>query len=449
MDPRHPFRPLRILPFALACALPLLAPAPASAVPSFARQTSMECAACHNPFPQLTEFGRSFKLNGYTLAAGQAIEAESGASQPALHIAAIPPFSVMLQSSFTRTATDVPGVQNDEAQFPQQLSFFFAGSLTPSLGLFMQITYEPEAGSFGMDNTDLRFARQGELAGRSLVYGLTLNNNPTVQDVWNSTPAWGFPYAAPEAAPTPGAGTMIDGALGQEVAGLGAYGWWDGSVYLEVTGYRSAPQGAPDPSEDTASDTIHGVTPYWRAAWQHDLGPHTITVGTYGLHAELYPSGVSGLRDTYSDVAGDLQYEVALGDGLLVVHGTYIHEDRDLDASFIAGDAEMVERTLHTFRADVSYIHANRIGVTGAFFDTGGDADPLLYPAGPVDGFADGKPDSRGLIAQAQFLPWQNTQLLYQYTRYDRFNGAGDNYDGAGRDAGDNDTHYVLCWFAF
>ena len=37
------------------------------AVPSFARQTGMACAACHTVFPELTPFGREFKLNGYVL----------------------------------------------------------------------------------------------------------------------------------------------------------------------------------------------------------------------------------------------------------------------------------------------------------------------------------------------------------------------------------------------
>ncbi len=39
----------------------------ANAVPSFARQTGMDCVACHTSFPELTPFGREFKLNGYTL----------------------------------------------------------------------------------------------------------------------------------------------------------------------------------------------------------------------------------------------------------------------------------------------------------------------------------------------------------------------------------------------
>src|SRR5215475_15585036 len=39
----------------------------ASAVPSFARQTGQECPACHVSWPELTPYGRFFKLTGYTI----------------------------------------------------------------------------------------------------------------------------------------------------------------------------------------------------------------------------------------------------------------------------------------------------------------------------------------------------------------------------------------------
>lgn len=39
----------------------------ASAVPSFMRQAGKECGVCHTVYPQLTPFGRQFKLSGYTL----------------------------------------------------------------------------------------------------------------------------------------------------------------------------------------------------------------------------------------------------------------------------------------------------------------------------------------------------------------------------------------------
>ncbi len=37
----------------------------AFALPSFARQTGTECSACHTIWPELTPFGRLFKLSGY------------------------------------------------------------------------------------------------------------------------------------------------------------------------------------------------------------------------------------------------------------------------------------------------------------------------------------------------------------------------------------------------
>src|SRR5438094_6013816 len=36
-------------------------------VPAFARQTEQQCIACHVSFPELTPYGRYFKLSGYTL----------------------------------------------------------------------------------------------------------------------------------------------------------------------------------------------------------------------------------------------------------------------------------------------------------------------------------------------------------------------------------------------
>src|SRR5512141_525109 len=42
---------------------------PASALPLFARQTGQNCVACHagGQFPELTPYGRLFKMTGYTI----------------------------------------------------------------------------------------------------------------------------------------------------------------------------------------------------------------------------------------------------------------------------------------------------------------------------------------------------------------------------------------------
>ena len=36
---------------------------------------------------------------------------------------------------------------------------------------------------FGWDNTDIRYADSVNLGGHNLLWGVTANNNPTVQDV--------------------------------------------------------------------------------------------------------------------------------------------------------------------------------------------------------------------------------------------------------------------------
>lgn len=54
----------------LLCVGLLFKPQMASALPSFAAQTGQPCATCHTAFPELTPYGRQFKLNGYTAGGG-------------------------------------------------------------------------------------------------------------------------------------------------------------------------------------------------------------------------------------------------------------------------------------------------------------------------------------------------------------------------------------------
>jgi hypothetical protein len=73
------------------------------------------------------------------------------------------------------------------------------------LGAFVQLTYDGVARDTFLDNTDVRYAHQTEITKTSVVLGVDVNNNPTVQDVWNTTPAWAYPFAASGLALTPAA----------------------------------------------------------------------------------------------------------------------------------------------------------------------------------------------------------------------------------------------------
>jgi hypothetical protein len=94
----------------------------AFAVPSFARQTGMECIACHTVFPELTPLGRSFKIGGYLMST----------SNKAYEFP--PPLAGMAQISYSHTdkaqppgsiednwATRITSGQNDVLSTPQHI----------------------------------------------------------------------------------------------------------------------------------------------------------------------------------------------------------------------------------------------------------------------------------------------------------------------------------------
>lgn len=418
------------------------------ATPSYARQTNLACNACHYTYPELTPFGRLFKLNGYTMTGIKTIKA-TNKGRTELKITDVLPLSMMVQTSYNSVNKAAPGTEASFVELPQQLSLFASGEVTPNVGTFVQITYDPTAGTFGMDNTDIRYANHAVVDGNDLLYGLTLNNNPTVQDVWNSTPAWGFPYVSSDGAPTPAASTLIEGALAGNVAGLGAYALYNDLVYAEISAYGAAPQGVSYPPDGTWTGTIKGAAPYWRVALQHDWGTDYLEVGTYGLSSSLYPTGISGATDTYTDVAFDAQYERHLGAGSLIAHTTYIMENQNLAASYADGDASTQNGKLNTFKVDCSYNFPTDVALTLGYFNTNGTSDPALYAPGAVNGSYNGSPNSSGEIAQFTYIPWWNTQFAIQYVAYDKFNGGSTNYDGSGRNAADNNTLYISGWLLF
>ncbi len=418
----------------------------AYAIPSYARQTGLACSSCHYSFPELTPFGRNFKLNGYTMVGRQTIDAKAKGDQGALKLLRNFLMSAMVQASYNNVAKPVPGTKTGNMEFPQQLSLFLGGEITPHIGAFTQITYDDQGASFGWDNTDIRYSNQGLIGDNPITYGLTLNNNPTVEDLWNSTPAWGYPYASSSSAPTPGASTLIDGAFGGNVAGLGAFAMYDNLIYANLTGYKSAPQGGSFPPDANANFTISGVTPYWRVALQKQISDTYVEIGTYGLSANIYPSGISGATDNYTDVAFDFQVEHALGKNEMIFHSTWIHENQDLKATYAAGGSANSTNSLSTFRIDGSYMFCDGLDVMAQYFNTYGSADGGLYSPASVTGSLTGSPNSSGVIAEFDFSPWQNTRLGLQYVMYTKFNGGSTNYDGSGRDAANNNTLYVSTW---
>jgi hypothetical protein len=418
------------------------------AVPSFARQTGLSCNICHSNPPELTSFGRDFKLNGYVLT--DMTPKDKVGNSTDLLLSRYIPLSAMLLLSDTAINKAQPGSQNGTAGFPQQLSLFLAGSFASHFGGLAQVTYTHQNDHFSMDNTDLRYANHGKLGKHDMIYGVTLNNNPTVEDVWNSTPAWGFPYLSTGAGVGTIASPVISGALGGDVAGLGGYSLLANHLYTGVTLYRSEHAGGPAPVTGTDyAYNVSGVAPYWRAAWQQSFGSNYLELGTYGIYLKSHPSAVSGAEDTYLDPSLDFQYERPFGANLLDVHGTYIHERSNIDATFAALGSANPSNHLDTLKLDSTYHWTSKYSASGGLFSTTGSSDAALYAPAPITGSNNGSPDRRGYIAQFGYWPVQNIDITAAYTGYLKFNGAGTNYDGGNRNASDNNTLYLALWVNF
>jgi hypothetical protein len=433
----------------LSCALLpalILAARPARAVPSFAEQTGQPCAACHvGAFgPQLRPFGRSFKLHGYVASDGQK------------HF---PPIAATIYGSFTHTQQSQPGgaarwfAPNDNVAL-DQASLYYAGAITRHLGAFAQITYDGIGRQLHIDNTDIRYARERDIFGLDSVWGLTLNNNPGVSDLWNSTPVWGFPYNASGLAPSPTAATRIDGSFGESVLGIGAYVLWKDGLYTEFDLYRGLGRDIRNATgivPVAGTDSVVDTAPYWRVALQHDHGRSNWEIGTYGIIASILPGGLSpsGHTDHFTDIAADANWQFTffprlVASDVISTHATIIHEDQDLAASAALSGAGP-HGHLTTMRADISYSIAATVTPSAQIFRTTGTTDAAYWPT------ANGNPGSTGAVLEIAYVPfgkpdsiiaWGNLRLAAQYIIYTCF-------DGTTQGAANNNNLYLSLWAAW
>lgn len=423
-------------------------PPAANAVPSFAVQTGAPCASCHvGGFgPELTPFGRAFKLHGYATRTG-------GFTVP---------ISAMAVASYIRTNKDQEsppaphyGV-NDNATI-DQVSLFIAGGVG-HFGAFIQTTYDGVARAFHWDNLDVRATTTVEVAGKDAVIGLTVNNAPTVTDPFNTLVGWGFPYTSSSVSPSPGAAPLI-GSLAQTTLGTTAYAWINSQVYIEAGGYfspgaRFLTQAGVDP---TSPGNIDGVAPYARIAYDKNWGQKNVEVGAFVMHANIFPGRdeSANLTDHYTDVGLDASFQKFAANGdVFTVNGRYTYESQQLDASQALGLSETNNLHLQDIRLTASYYLRDKVGFTVEAFDTWGPPDQLLYA-----GNSTFKPASSGVMLQVDGTPFGsgnsplgkrfNMRVGLQYTNYFTFDGSGSNYDGLGRNAQDNNTLRVFTWIAY
>ncbi len=475
----QPFRlPKTFLGIALGASIAAIATVgtshPASAVPSFSRQTGAPCGACHTDYPALTPFGRRFKLGGYTMGGGQFRKTPFPTSEEDKKKDWMPPVAMEVVPGFTHTqaslaAPTAPYKSNDNIVVSPFSVFEYAGAITDHLGMYSQITYTaPSPGGLGpfdhtwaWDMTELRYANTTKVGNADVTYGIFANNNPTLQDVWNTAPAWRFPFMTSAIAPTPMAATIVDGAFMASVIGAGGYMFVDDKLYLEAAGYQSLDfntQNSLGVNPFMTPGLLSGIAPYFRVAFEPQWGKHSLEIGASALLANVHPwvdatfamgtTATFPQTDKFTDLGIDSQYQYQGGNYWLTLRGSYIHEDQKLDASVANGSAANPTNALNTLRADASFAYGNdnRIVLTGQYFNTWGTSDMGLYAMNP-----DSSPNSDGWVAEIAYIPfgssfaplwpWFNARLGLQYTIYNKF-------DGDSVHASDNNTLFAYAWFA-
>ena len=489
----------------------MLVPVEAQALPLFARQTGQNCVSCHagGQFPELTPYGRMFKMTGYTI--GQRVAV---------------PISAMGQITYAKVQ-DTSKSDDPQADFQKNGSpmfsggsIFFGGKVTDNIGAFTQWTYDNYAGQRvgesgandgkfqgkpSADNIDIRYADRFIDTNRDLIVGLSLNNHPSVSDPWNTAAAWMqyVPASSVTSHRFADANTPFPGdTTGGNVAGISAYAYLNKMIYAELGFYQTANKGFSFMSggiNDAGTTKLKGANnPYWRLALTHEWGAHNIMVGTTGMVAHIYDSNTdtsdpSSLHRVAS-TGVDAQYQYLLDPHTVTAQVAYMRQKQTYSAlsgnpvapeftdaegnayNFVDANGNPLPLTnsadtTNVFRAKLSYVYQAKYGGSLAFFNltgstntanqtsgydpcsstinTSADTTAGCAPSVRVSGNLSGNPATRGFTYEAFWMPVQYVRVGAQYTAYNKFNGASDNYDGMGRNARDNNTLFLYVWGAY
>ena len=291
---------------------------------------------------------------------------------------------------------------------------------------------------------------------------LRLNNNPTVQDLWATTPAWGYPAfdsaVGPQFGPT---STLLQGTLAGSVLGLTGYSMFSNGLYTEFGGYTGLPDhtaaalGVPYSS---GSSKVQGIAPYARIAYSKDLSKQsTLMVGAMAMAANMTswdPALATG-TDRYVDFGLDSQYDYSGKNFGLMFKARDIMEWQSSTAGSLSG-ASNAHNTLNALDLSVTY-YKPTWAVIGAYSNVSGSKDAGLYSGSS----ATNSPNSQSVSLEVNYSPWMdggpkfdpmgNMKIGAKYTHFLQLGGGTTNFDGqnVGHNASDNDYLFLYTVFAF
>lgn len=445
-------------------ALLLVIDAPsANALPAFARQTGQPCGACHTAIPELRPFGRLFKLGGYQLSDGEMMT-------PQLALWMMPQFTHTRANQDTPPVPGKTGTNNNAAI--TEFHPFVAGKIAEDLGGFIQWTVNGFDGHINFDDTDIRYVKNIQLFGADAIIGVTANNAPTLEDVWNTTNNWSWPQfngndngLANVTLPS----TFID-TVDQQVGGAGMYLWWNNVFYMEAAGYGGFDRKTLNilgQEPGTSPPQYPNPMPYWRIAFEPKQGDNYFMFGAFGMYGDAAPGGVTGsILDHYLDIGVDSQYQYDGDEYQFTLKTSNVYEKQTLDSSFANGIATNRDNWLNLFKINATSIWDHTYSLSAGYFNVSGSTDANLWGFGTSAANTNfstvGSPNTDGLIFDASYFPFSkkqapgpdkqfNMRIGVQYTKYLHLYGGTNtvNATGGTRNASGNDTLWLYALTAF
>jgi len=286
--------------------------------------------------------------------------------------------------------------------------------------------------------------------------------------------------------PSPASSRFIDGnapypgfGAGGNIAGLSAYGFLNQQWYAELGAYGTSrgPLSFISAGLDQASTTqLHGLNPYWRLAWNHSWRAHTLMLGSSGMVAQVYDDPLHASDPStlhrYTDLLLDAQYQYLLDPHSVTAQFVLTINRHRLPEALAGQPVPYVDAagrplantrasdTNHLLRAKLTYVYQARYGASLGLFKLTGTTDTAYLTPGYAPGSAppsrgdpggnrSGSPATSGLTLEAFCMPIQNLRVGAQFTAYQRYNGAAQNYDGYGRNASDNNSLFIYTWLAY
>lgn len=452
----------------------------AEALPLFSRQTEQNCVVCHagGQYPELTPYGRYFKLTGYTLGKRTNV-----------------PVSVQFVggAATSTNGNNGTGQVNQSGKLEANYAFLnVGGKITDNFGAFSQWYYAfneqvsgngsiPNQNQFAADVQDWRYADRyvGDSTDvvKDFIWGASLNNYAGVTDVWNSSPMWMYPYmGSTRNYSTYGLpfNTRLS-AYSIHNPGVGVYAYINSNFYFEADLYQSGGSGAlswmtypaTNSNPNNAPVYLQGVNPYIRLAYQSDeRAGHNWMVGLLGANINQYSScttiansasykgsipscgainspALSSGTVQYQDRAVDGQYQYLVDPHTVTAQARYTKETISDPNGILYSNAN---NKTNSFMAKISYVYNATYGAAVAFQNITGTAD-TFYGTNAITGAAL-NPNSAAWIPSIWYQPLQNVKLTYQYTAFTKYNGGTINYNGLGTNASANNASWLYLWVA-